>query len=91
MPQKSPVENKRRDEAPEQKAIPVRELYFSGLVRIPGTAGAATCIVAGKPELMKIAQSIQYVDTIFLYNNEFIIDGQFFIPKTCGALFGWKF
>lgn len=95
MPQRSPgasnARPKRLDEVPEQKAVPVRELYFSTLVRIPGVGGAATCIVAGKPDVMKTAQNVQYVDSIFMYNNEFIIDGQFFVPKTCGALFGWRF
>lgn len=100
MPQKSPAGNslgptvekpKRLDETVEQKAVPVRELYFSQLVRIPGTAGAATCLVAGKPELIKISQNIQYVDSIFMYKGEFIVNGEFFIPKTCGTVFGWRF
>lgn len=71
------------------RAIPVSMLSFSSPVVIPGRSGAANQIVVGKPT--GTWNSAIYVDTIFLYGGEFIVDGTFFVPKTAGALLGWKF
>ena len=65
-------------------------MQFSTLVRIPGYPGATTSIttdVAGHAW----ASNSQTVDTIFFYEDCFVVDGKFWIPKTAGALVGWEY
>jgi len=73
----------------ESKAIPVRELHFSQSVRIPGYGGASNMVTTNPLPTASAAGT--KVASIFLYQGEFCIDGEFFIPKTAGALLGWKF
>lgn len=86
-PKKAP--EKPAAESESSRAIPVAMLSFSAPVVLPGRSGASNQIVVGKPG--GTWASAIFVDSIFLYNGEFIVDGSFFIPKTAGALLGWKF
>ena len=73
----------------DDKAIPVRALYFSQIVKFPGMGGAASALVADKSE--SLVPGALKCDTIFLYKGDFIIDGIFFLPRTAGALLCYKF
>lgn len=92
---KSPVASKevekpkRLDETVEQKARPVRAIYFTHLTKWPGVAGAGMCLTTAQPTSMT-AQVI-HCDSIFLYRDEFVVNGAHFMPKTCGAILCWEF
>ena|SRR5690348_12366488 len=96
MPLKSPVASrqvlkpKRLDESSDDKAVPIRAVYFDKLLKWPGIAGAATCLSVGKPGTM-MSQNVMYCDSIFLYKGDFVINGQYFMPKTCGSILTYEF
>lgn len=62
------------------KAIPVKALHFKTSVKWPEKAGAGTCLMVGTPGMSR-SNSVVYCDSIFLYRNEFCIDGRWWLSK----------
>lgn len=86
MPQKSPDGNS------DDRAVPVRALHFSQLVRWPGLAGSFTTLTTTKPEVAQLTSAnVAYAESIFLYRGDFCINGKFWMPRTAGALLTWEF
>lgn len=84
MPPKSPVADS------PAKARPITQLSFSQPVKLPGISGA-TATVTTRPPTSPFATGATKVDSIFLYEDCFCINGGFWIPKTAGALLGWEY
>jgi hypothetical protein len=73
----------------DDKALPVRAIYFSQIIKFPGMSGAASMLVVDKSD--SVSFGALKCDSIFLYRGEFIVDGMYFIPKTAGAILCYKF
>lgn len=75
---------------PEDKAIPVKAIYFDKIIKWPGIAGASSALVVGSADAGIPGNALR-CDSIFLYRGEFIINGRHFMPKSAGALLTYEF
>lgn len=87
MPQKSPVAS----EPASEKAIPVKAVHFSQMVRWPGFAGAGSSLVSRALNPSITNPSYIWCDTIFQYRGKFCIDGKWFMPESAGAILTWEY
>lgn len=74
----------------QDKAIPVKALYFGQMVKWPGVAGAGNVLMVGKP-LNAMAQNIMYAESIFEYKGQFCINAQHWMPKSCAYLLCYEY
>lgn len=60
------------------------------MVRVPGYPGATNQITTAV-QVNPYSTNATQVETIFQYEECFIVDGHFWVPKTAGALNGWEY
>lgn len=72
-------------DALQDKAIPVKAIYFGQVVKWPQLAGAGSCLRVGRPE-NSLGQNIIYCDSIFEYRGSFCINAQFWVDKSCAYI-----
>ena len=54
-------------------------IHFAGLTKFPGSAGASNTLTT---QAVGTYANSTHVDSIFLYQGEFCINGRYFVPKT---------
>lgn len=91
-PKASDTPRKSRDVVSDdgRRARPITSLSFSQIVRFPGFPGASL-VYTTKPSSNPWNTSVTEVDTIFQYENCFVIDGKYWVPMTCGTLLYWEY
>lgn len=73
----------------EDKALPVKAVHFTQVIKWPGTGGAASSIAVG--EYKGIGSAFIPVESIFLYKGNFIVNGRYFMPITAGAILSYEY
>lgn len=76
-------------ETNEKRAKAVRAIYFNEAVRWPGRSAGMVIAVAGTKNLM--ASPVINCDTIFLYGDEFVVDGQYFLDKRASKILTYQY
>lgn len=71
------------------KAREVRFLQFSSPCKLPGMGGAPSALTTDPTSQGFIGAA--KVNSIFEYQGRFCINGEFWIPETCGILLGWMY
>ena len=74
----------------ESRALAVRALYFDKPIIVPGVSGATSSIRVGGPP-QGLGSNATVVESIFLYQEKFCINGRFFMPVTAGSLTFYEF
>lgn len=68
----------------------MRAIYFNELTKWPGIAGAGM-VLAVKDGPKPDAAPALFCDSIFLYGDEFVVDGRFFVPKASSRLITYQY
>lgn len=89
MPPKSHDASKTADVVDKTRAIPVRAIHFNQPIKWPGVAGAGLTLQAGRADMLR--NNVLYCDNIMLYRDEFVVDGQYFMPKTAACVVCYEF
>lgn len=74
----------------DDKAIPVKAIHFAQAVKWPGLPGAGLSLKVGLASPGGGHNTI-FCDTIFLYRDEFVINGQHFMSKYCASILTYEF
>lgn len=80
------------DASSTSKAIPVKAIHFGQIIKWPEVSGACTTLQAGPAPVAGYPKTnIAYVENIFLYQENFVIEGRFFIPKNCSYILCYEY
>lgn len=85
--------NTKNDPTAEDKARPVKALYFTVPTMLPGRGGASMALIAGPKGALGAPQvaNATHCESIFFYRGDFVIDGIYWMPKTMGNLLFYQF
>ena len=77
----------------QDKAFPVREVYFSRMTRIPGYPGGCTMArtIGDIPGLGTNQHRVKSLTVVEGVHCKLIIDGEYFMSFASGAIDGWKY